>query len=239
MASPITLYTYWRSSCSYRVRIALALKGLPYVSIPVHLLSDGGQQHAPAYTALNPMHEVPTLQVDGCTLTQSMAIIEYLDETRPQPPLLPATPTGRFAVREIVCVVTQDMQPVCNLRLLNRVAELAVPEGGANPPADPGEAPPPSLASRRAAVKTAWAVRCLGAGFDALEVLLARHAGTCCVGDEVTLADVVLVPQVYNGARFGLDMAGRWPTVARVAAHLKSLPAFAAADPAAQPDAEK
>ena len=228
-----TLYTYWRSSCSYRVRIALHLKGIPYTSIPVHLLSGGGQQHAPGYTALNPMHEVPTLQLDGATLTQSLAIIEYLEDTRPSPPLLPATPLLRFAVREIVCIITQDMQPVCNLRLLNRVAELAVPEGGEAPPAGP------SVASRRAAVKTEWAVRMLTNGFNALETLLSRHAGTCCVGDTVTLADVVLVPQVYNGVRFGLDMAALWPTVARVTAHLKTLPAFADADPGVQPDAEK
>jgi maleylacetoacetate isomerase len=218
----VTLYSYWRSSCSYRVRIVLALKGVPYEYKAVHLVRDGGEQLKDAYTALNPMREVPTLVVDGHVLTQSTAIVEYLEETHPQPALLPADAHGRAIVRAVCNIIATDIQPVGNLRVLKHVMSLL-----------PGD----DKAAKEEA-RSAWAKHYITAGFAGLEALLAAHAGKYCVGDAVTLADAFLVPQVYNAHRFGVDMT-RYPTITRVAAALAELPAFKAAQPSAQPDAEK
>lgn len=220
------LYSYWRSSCSYRVRIALALKGIPYKYEAVHLVKEGGKQFSEDYQKLNPMKELPSLAIDGAVLTQSTAIIEYLEETRPQPALLPSDPKARAQVRAVCSIISNDIQPLGNLRVLKHVASLCE---------DP---------SARDARKEDWARTYIGLGFSGLEKLLsgsegtgAGTAGKYCVGDDVTMADCFLVPQVYNALRFKVDMAA-YPTIARVHAALAEHPAFAAAHPSAQPDAD-
>lgn len=220
-AAETVLYSYWRSSCSYRVRIVLNLKGIPYKYHAVHLLKDGGQQLTEEYAALNPMREVPTLLIDGATLTQSMAICEYLEETRPSPALLPVdAPVRRAAVRSLCAAIACDIQPVGNLRILKHVAQIA--EGSKE---------------EKEAKKLEWAKLYIAKGFEGVEALLRQWAGSCCVGDEPTLADAFLVPQVYNAIRFNVDMTA-YPTISRVHAHVSELPAFKAAHPSAQPDAE-
>lgn len=215
----VTLYSYWRSSCSYRVRIVLGLKSIPYTYEAVHLMKDGGRQLTEEYTALNPMRELPTLLVDGVTLTQSTAIVEYLEETRREPALLPADPKARAQVRAVCAILSNDIQPLGNLRVLKHVASLFE---------DPAV---------RDARKEEWARHYICLGFAGLERLLASTAGSFCVGDALTLADAFLVPQVYNAVRFKVDMTA-YPTLARVNAALVGHPAFAAAHPSAQPDAE-
>lgn len=213
------LYSYFRSSAAYRVRIALQLKGLRYELVPVHLLRDGGQQHAAHYRALNPLQAVPTLVLDdGQVLTESLAIIEYLDETHPQPPLLPADALGRARVRAIAQAVACDIHPLNNLRVLQRLRQqFGTDEAQVN----------------------AWYRHWVETGLAAVESLLARDAppGPFCHGQQPTLADCCLVPQVFNARRFGCDLS-EMPRVRAIAAHCEALPAFAAAAPSAQPDAE-
>jgi len=214
----LRLHTYWRSSAAYRVRIALALKGLPYESVPRHLLRHGGEQRSPEYLALNPQGLVPALEHDGHVVTQSLAICEYLEEVHPHPPLLPADPRGRAAVRAMALAVACDIHPLNNLSVLQYLrAELGQGDESV----------------------TRWISHWIDRGFTALEQLIARHSanGRYCFGDSVTLADVFLVPQVANSRRVQLDLAP-YPRLAAVARHLESLPAFAAARPEAQPDAE-
>lgn len=218
MSGQLQLYTYWRSSAAYRVRIGLGLKGLGYRSEPVHLVQDGGQQHAPAYVALNPQELVPVLRHGGRVLRQSMAILEYLDETWPQPaPLLPVDPAGRARVRALAQAVACEVHPLGNLRVLQYL------EG------ELGQAPD---------ARQAWLRHWIGDGLDALERLLAGDpdTGRFCHGDTPGLADCVLVPQLYNARRFGMDPA-RWPLLARIEQACLALPGFAAAVPEAQPDA--
>jgi len=211
----LTLYGYYRSSASWRVRIALALKGLPYTSIPVHLVRDGGEQHHDAYRALNPMREVPTLDVDGVPVAQSIAIIELLNELAPDPPLLPESPLGRAHVRQVAEVINASIQPVQNLRVLQKLdADFGAGTDG----------------------KAAWAAHWIRSGFDGLEPLIARHAGAYAYGDQITIADLCLVPQVYNARRFNVDLAP-YPTIHAVDARLAEHPAFITAHPEAQPDA--
>jgi maleylacetoacetate isomerase len=214
----LRLYTYWRSSAAYRVRIALALKGLSYESVPRHLLRDGGEQRSAAYLAVNPQGLVPALEDQGRVITQSLAICEYLDEVHPEPPLLPAAAVDRATVRAMALAIACDVHPLNNLRVLRYLR---------------GE-----LAQDDAAV-TRWMRHWIETGFTALEQLIARHSGDGrhCYGGTVTLADVFLVPQVANARRVQLDL-GPWPTLAAVTAHLESLPDFAAARPDTQPDAE-
>ncbi len=217
------LHNYWRSSCSYRVRIALSLKGIAYEYRIVHLLKDGGQQFKAEYTALNPMREVPTLEIDGHVLSQSVAIIEYLEETRRGPeytPLLPADPYQRALVREVCQIIADDIQPVGNLRVLNHVASL-FPEKAAGD-----------------AAKAAWGKHWLTTTFAGLERLLAKRAGTFCVGDTVSMADCLLVPQCFNAVRNNIPLED-YPTIKRLYDSLTQLPAFKAAHPSQQPDAEK
>jgi maleylpyruvate isomerase len=212
------LYGYWRSTAAYRVRIALALKGLAFDAVPVHLVRDGGQQHADSYRALNPLALVPTLVVDGKALTQSLAIVEWLDETHPSPPLLPDDAWARARAREIALLVACDIHPLNNLRVLNHLTgRLGVDE----------------------AAKLAWYHHWVETGLHALEALLAQEErrGPYCVGDTPTLADICLVPQLYNARRFGVDLAA-FPTLVAVDAACAGLDAFRRAAPAAQADAE-
>jgi maleylacetoacetate isomerase len=214
----LKLYTYWRSSAAYRVRIALALKGLAYESVPRHLLRDGGQHRQADYLAINPQGLIPALEHDGHVVTQSLAICEYLDEVFPRPPLLPADPRGRAAVRAMALAIACDIHPLNNLSVQQYLrSELGQHDDGV----------------------TRWTRHWIARGFAALEQLLQRHSadGRYCYGDTVTLADACLVPQVYNARRVQLDL-GAYPRLTSVARRLEALPAFAAARPEAQPDAE-
>jgi maleylpyruvate isomerase len=214
----LKLYSYFRSSAAYRVRIALNLKGLDYEYAPVHLLRDGGQQLKPEYRALNPDGIVPTL-VDGDeVLNQSLAIIEYLEETHPEPPLLPRAPTDRAFVRAIALQVACEIHPLDNLRVLKYLKhQVKTPED----------------------VKDAWYAHWVEMGFTSLEKRLAGdpRVGALCFGDTPTVADLCLVPQVFNARRFKIDMS-RFPTLERIADHAEQIDAFQRAAPAQQPDAE-
>jgi maleylacetoacetate isomerase/maleylpyruvate isomerase len=214
------LYTYFRSSAAYRVRIALNLKGIAYDSIPVHLLQDGGQQLLPAYRAVNPSALVPALDDDGAILTQSLAMLEYLDETRPAVPLLPADALGRARVRALALAIACDAHPLTNLRVLKYLKNTL------------------GLSDE---AKQEWYRHWMAEGLAAVEALLAQcdpaGTGLFCHGDSPTMADCCLVPQVFNAQRFAIDLAP-YPRVARIHAHCAGLPAFAAAHPSRQPDAE-
>lgn len=212
----LQLHSYWRSSAAYRVRIGLALKGLDYQTVPVHLAREGGQQHAPGYVQLNPQHLVPTLVHGAHVIRQSLAILEYLDETWQTTPLLPGDPASRAAVRALAQLVACDIHPLNNLRVLQYLEhELAV------------------AAPAREAWISEWIVR----GFRALEAMLsAQPGGDFCHGDSPGLADCCLVPQVYNARRFKVDL-GDYPAIVRIDAACAAHPAFVAAHPDAQPDA--
>lgn len=212
------LYTYFRSSAAYRVRIALNLKGLNYEAVPVHLLKDGGQQRQEEYRKINPSGLVPAFQDERITLTQSMAIIEYLDERFPAVPLMPHDAPGRARVRELAQIIACDIHPLNNLRVLRHlVHELKLSEEA----------------------KTEWIQHWVREGLAGLEAHLARDpaAGPFCHGASPTMADCFLVPQVFNAQRFGIDVQA-YPNIARINAHCVELPAFAAAHPSKQPDAE-
>ena len=212
------LYTYFRSSAAYRVRIALNLKGLPYEAVPVHLVRGGGEHLKDDYRAVNPSALVPSLQDEGATITQSMAILEYLEETHPAVPLLPAAPLGRARVRELAQMVACDIHPVNNLRVLRYlVRTLGISDEAKND----------------------WYRHWVREGFAALEAHFARDPapGRFCHGDSPTFADCFLVPQVYNAQRFDVD-PGAYPNIARINEACAELPAFIAAHPAQQPDAE-
>lgn len=197
------LYDYWRSSASYRVRIALGLKGLTYASHPVDLIK--GEQKSEANRNRNPQGLVPTLAIDGLVITQSLAMIEYLEETRPAPPLLPSDAASRARVRAIAQAIAMEVHPICNPSVVARVLELA---GGDE------------------AMRQAWMQTFIGQGLDAVEVLL-QHPGTgsFCHGDTPGLADCCLIPQLYNARRWGLE-AARWPTIARIDRNCAALTAF-------------
>lgn len=210
------LYTYYRSSAAYRVRIALALKGLDHVPVPVHLVKDGGQQRQPAYLAINPQGLVPALETDdGALITQSLAIIEYLDETHPTPPLLPPDALGRAQVRAMAQVVACDIHPLNNLGVTTRLRQKHGLDDAA---------------------VTAWMHEWMGRGFAALERLVGQ-GGRFCQGDSPTLADLCLVPQLYNARRFGLDLTA-YPRLVGIDAACRALPAFQQAAPDQQPDCE-
>ena len=213
----LILYSYWRSSAAYRVRIGLNLKGLPYRTVAVHLLKDGGQQHAEDYRQMNPQQLVPTLQHGQRHLTQSLAILEYLDDVWPTPALLPATARERQRVRALAQLVACDIHPLNNLRVLQYFEHewhLPAPE------------------------REQWVKHWIMDGFAACEALLAGHpvTGDFCEGNAPGFADCCLVPQVYNARRFGVDMAA-YPTLAHIEANCLALPAFDAARPENQPDA--
>ena len=211
------LYTYFRSSAAYRVRIALNLKGLAAEETYLHLRK---REHLEAdYLTLNPQGLLPTLiDDDGVTLSQSLAILEYLDETRPQPPILPGEAAARARVRQLAQVVACDIHPINNLKVLNYLTnELGVSDEA----------------------RVTWYRHWIGQGMTALERLLADNAatGAYCHGDTPTIADICLVPQVYNARRFDTDMAA-CPTVMRINDACLQLDAFARAAPDVQPDAE-
>jgi maleylacetoacetate isomerase len=212
------LYSYFRSSAAYRVRIALNLKGLPYETVPVHLTRGGGEQLAPAYRQLNPQALVPVLEDGGRVLTQSLAIIEYLEETHPQTPLLPKDPAGRARVRALALAVACDLHPLNNLRVLNYLTG----------PLGLGED-----------AKLAWYRHWIAEGLRALEASLAgdRATGRFCHGDAPGLADCCLVPQLANAHRVKCDVSP-YPTLLRIEQSCQALEAFRRAAPGAQPDAE-
>ena len=207
----MTLYGYWRSTASWRVRLALALKGLPFGTVPVHLANGG--QLTPEFRALNPQAFVPALVLDdGQVLTQSLAILEWIEETHPELPLLPDDPVKRAKVRAIAEIIACDIHPIQNLKILKKLRALGQDQDGVN----------------------AWAAWIIEDGLDACEALIADHSGPYCFGDTVTLADVLLVPQLSNARRFGADM--RWTRILAVEAACQKLPAFKASAPEAQPD---
>jgi maleylacetoacetate isomerase len=183
-APALTLYTYWRSSASWRVRLALAWKRLDWQAVPVNLLAGG--QRAPEYLALNPQGLVPALAADGALLTQSLAIMEYLEETHPAPPLLPADALGRARVRAACQLVAADVHPLANLRVRQQLQAM----GNDNAALD------------------GWARHWIAPGLTALEGLAAQHDGPWLCGAQLTMADLVLVPQLYNARRVGLPLTG-------------------------------
>ena len=211
----LKLYTYFRSSAAYRVRIALNLKGLDYDSAPVHLLRDGGEQRRAQYTALNPQGLVPMLQDDTLVLTQSLAIIEYLEELRPVPPLLPNTRAGRARVRAIAMLIACDIHPLNNLRVLQYLEhDLGVEESQ----------------------RHRWYQHWIEDGFAALERMLPEGGGLYCHGDTPTLADCCLVPQVANALRFHVPL-NHYPRLLAVYQRCQDLEAFKRAAPESQSDA--
>ncbi len=218
MNDALTLYSYWRSSAAYRVRIGLNLKGLAYETRPVHLVRDGGEQHAEDYRALNPQELVPMLVDGGRRITQSLAILEYLDEAFPKPALLPADLRGRARVRALAQLVACDIHPLNNLRVLQYLKR----ENGLEQPAI-----------------DAWMRHWMQEGLAAMEAMLAGspETGHFCHGESPTLADCCLVPQLYNAHRFNVSLDA-YPEIARIEANCLSLPAFDAARPENQPDAE-
>jgi maleylpyruvate isomerase len=209
----LVLYAYWRSGTSYRTRIALNLKGLDYETRPVNLVS--GEQGSAAYRALDPQGLVPTLQADGEALIQSPAILEWLEEVYPEPPLLPPAPADRAAVRAMSAVIGCDIHPLNNLRILRALKR----DLGASDEQ-----------------LSAWEARWIGDGFAALERLIGRHGAGFCFGRTPTLADCYLVPQVYSAVRFGVDLSP-YPLICAVDEHARGLQAFIDAHPDRQPDA--
>lgn len=200
--SDVVLFDYWRSSAAYRLRIALNLLGLPYRSIPVDLAA--GDQRGNAHLARNPQGLVPVLQLDGQVLTQSLAILEYLEETR-HAGWLPSDATGRAQVRAITQAIAIDIHPICNLRVARHAVSLG-------------------------ASMDAWMQHFIALGLEGVEGLLARQPGPYCHGGSVTMADICLVPQVYNARRWNVDLTP-FPRIRAVAEALEALPAFQAAHP--------
>jgi maleylacetoacetate isomerase len=210
------LYGFFRSSAAFRVRIALNLKGLSYDSAPIHLRR--GEQARPEFRGVNPQGLVPALEIDGHTLIQSLAIIEYLNETHPEPPLLPSAPADRARVRALADIVACDIHPINNLRVLRYVTHAY---------------------GRSENDIGAWYNHWIDAGFQAMEALLARdpRTGVFCHGDRPGLADIALVPQVVNAERYRLDMSP-YPTIARIFDSCMTLAPFQNAHPDYQPDRE-
>lgn len=206
------LHGYWRSSAAYRVRIALALKGVAFDHV-THDLRRGEQRDL---GTLNPQPLVPALETGDGVLTQSPAILEWIEESWPTPALLPATPRERAIVRAMAAIVACDIHPINNLRILNALRT--------------------DLSADEATVQR-WIARWIADGFVALEVLIARHGRGFAFGDMPTLADCHLVPQVYGAERFAVDLAP-YPALMAAAENARALPAFAAAHPAVQPDAD-
>ncbi len=216
-AEALELFSYWRSSAAYRVRIGLNLKELAYAITPVHLVRDGGQQHSEGYAALNPQELVPTLRHGEQVLHQSMAILEYLDEAFGGPSLLPDDAAGRARVRALAQLVACDIHPLNNLRVMQFFSDTwNVPQSE----------------------REDWTRHWIQLGFEAMERMLVEsvETGRFCHGDTPTLADCCLVPQLYNARRFNVDLEP-YPTLVRIEAACLALPAFETARPENQPDA--
>jgi maleylacetoacetate isomerase len=209
-----TLHSAWRATAPYRVRIGLALKGATYDYAPVDLLA--GQQREPAYKALNPQGLTPALDLgDGTVLAQSLAILEWLEETIPEPAILPKTPLDRAVVRRMAGIIACDIHPLNNTRVGRKLSKMGHDQ----------------------AQILEWIQGWIRDGFDALEPLVARHAGAFAFGDAPTIADCCLVPQVYSATRYEVDVSA-WPAIAGAAARAAEHPAFQAAHPNQQPDAK-
>jgi maleylpyruvate isomerase len=212
------LYTFFRSSASYRVRIALNLKRVTYEQIPIHLRRAGGEQFAASYKTINPQGLVPALDDGGQILTQSLAIIEYLEERYPKPPLLPVDPADRARVRSMALIIACEIHPIQNLRVLIHLKNnLKQSDDDLN----------------------LWARHWIDLGLSALQQMTVStpKRGKFCFGDTPTLADVCLVPQLANARRFGCDLSA-YPTLLQIEEACNALPAFANAAPEKQPDAE-
>lgn len=209
----LLLHSAWRASAPYRVRIGLNLKGLAYDYAPVDLVA--GQQGSEAYGAVNAQHLVPALEADGHVLTQSLSILEWLEETHPEPPLLPKDPFERQVVRAMCGIVACDIHPVNNLRILKALAKLEVGQ--------------PAIDD--------WVQRWISDGFTALEPMVAKHGAGYAFGDTPTMADCLIVPQIYNARRFKVDLSP-FPAIIGAADHAAEHPAIAAAHPNNQPDAK-
>jgi len=214
----VKLYSFFRSSAAYRVRIALNLKGLPYETVPVHLARGGGEQFAPAYRDINPQSLVPALEDRGLVITQSLAIIEYLEELHPAPALLPATAEERSRVRGLALSIACDIHPLNNTRVLSYLTG------------------PMGLSSE---ARNTWYAHWIALGLSALELQVAGklQTGKFCHGGEPGLVDCCLVPQLANARRFKCDVAP-YPTLTRIEANCQALEAFRRAAPDQQPDAE-
>src|SRR6218665_376076 len=211
------LYSYYRSSCAYRARLALHFKGIPFEYHAVHLVRDGGEQHKPEYKALNPQALVPTLVDGDFILTQSLAIMDYLEEKFPSPSIMPHGAEQRAYVRQISMINAADIHPINNLKILNHLtADLGVTQGQ----------------------KLEWYQKWVRQGFDAIETLIERspfYTGKFVCGDKPTMADMCLIPQVYNARRYEMDTSA-WPIISAIDALCEPLDAFAASCPENQPD---
>jgi maleylacetoacetate isomerase/maleylpyruvate isomerase len=213
----IKLYSSWRSTAAYRVRLALNIKQVSYTQIPVHLVKEGGEQHKPEYSDINPQKLVPTMVDDGTVIGQSMAILEYLEEKYPQRPLLPTELADRALVRQLCQVIASDLHPLNNLRVIKYLTnELSVAEEA----------------------KDKWYHHWLEVGFDAFEKLLEKNglSGPYCFGGELTLADACLIPQIYNANRFNFSLS-QYPLLSEINENCLKLTRFQDAVPENQPDA--
>lgn len=205
------LYDYYRSSCSYRVRIALNIKKIAYTAIPVHLVNNGGEQHTPAYKKINPQEIVPTLITDDGIIRQSLAIIDYLDEVYPTPALLPSSPFAKSIVKSLALIIACEIHPLNNLRVLQTLKhDFQINEQQ----------------------KLAWYHKWLELGFSAFENNLQElsRAKDVCFGDSITLADICLIPQVYNAKRFNFPI-NNYPLISKINDYCLSLPEFSSAAP--------
>lgn len=211
----LKLYTYWRSSAAYRVRIALYHKGLEFESVPVNLIKDGGQQRSEQYRQMNPAALVPMLLDGDFALNQSLAIIDYLEALAPTPSLYPKNLQDKMLVKAMAMDIACEVHPINNLRVLQYLSQ----EFSADPE-----------------VKQAWLQQWMSTGFEALERQLEKYSGQYCFGDQITLVDLCLVPQIYNANRFGVELVD-FPLITNIVERCNSLPAFIQAQPEQQPDA--